>query len=188
MEKLKNETEEMQTGITELQDEIEKNENDLDLLRSEKSGLISELNILKENINNEKSNLSNLEKKVKSSSKEAGCSNQVSEMGINTVTLDTASEAIQVSVTSVHVSCQVENMSVPTSNAICQTAVLKNFSTISCQTDPVPLINEMDVVQSSHDKSVLSSNPVDKNLESALSGLGLKIDSRISGIENQLRY
>lgn len=187
LEELKIETSKAQSAVEELQDEIEKTENDLDLLRSEKSGLISELNIIKENISNQKANLSNLEKKLTTSFDGANCSKKLPEIGINTDLSfnDFISKDVQVSVSCCDNSSQVENISYPVLDAVCQTSVIHTTANKSCQTVLVPSVNNRNVEEIRH---LDSGSDLDKNLENALSGLSMKLDSRINVIENQMRY
>lgn len=191
LEELKVEILKAQSTVEELQDEIEKTENDLDLLRSEKSGLISELNIIKENICNQKANLSNLEKKLTTSFASANCSKKLSEIGINTDLScnDFISKDVQVSVSCCDTSSQVENISYPMLDAVCQTSVIHTTANKSCQTVLVPSVNNKHAEGFGNDRKHLDSgNDLDKNLENALSGLSMKLDSRINVIENQMRY
>lgn len=191
LEELKIETSKAQSTVEELQDEIEKTENDLDLLRSEKSGLISELNIIKENISNQKANLSNLEKKLMTSFDGANCSKKLPEIGINTDLSfnDFISKDVQVSVSCCDTSSQVENTSYPMLDAVCQTSVIHTTANKSCQTVLVPSVNNRNVEEISNDRKHLDcGSDLDKNLENALSGLSMKLDSRINVIEKQMRY
>lgn len=191
LEELKNENSKAQSTVEELQDEIEKTENDLDLLRSEKSGLISELNIIKENISNQKANLSNLEKKLTTSYDSAKCSKKLPEIGINTDLSfnDFISKYVQVSVSCCDNSSQMENISHRMLDAVCQTSVSHTTANKSCQTVLVPSVSNGNVEGVSNDRKHLDSgSDLNKNLENALSGLSMKLDSRINVIEDQLRY
>ena len=190
LEELKNKTSEAQSRVEELQDEIEKTESDLDLLRSEKTGLISEINIIKENISNQKTNLSNLEKKLKASLDNGNCSKELSEKEFNTdlSSNNFISKAVQVSVSCCDTSSQIENILHPMLDAVCQTSTIHVTSNKSCQTLLVPSVNNTGVEEINSDRMHLDSGLIlDKNLENALSGLSVKLDSRINSIENQLR-